>query len=91
MKEHRADKELEMMLHARRNNIKQKIEVRAVMNSVIFGSWKNWVERRKARREECKRLLEEEGEEENDKETEKQGGKVSLYPLACESSAVLTT
>lgn len=62
-KDARADKEMEMMILTRRNNHKMKIEVRGVMNAVIFGLWKNWAKNKIERREEWARQLEREKKE----------------------------
>ncbi|GMH62576.1 hypothetical protein TrLO_g2992 [Triparma laevis f. longispina] len=56
----RRDKTEQMMMFTRSANAKMKVEVRGVMSSVIFGSWKNFALRKKWRREELKRIREEE-------------------------------
>jgi len=66
-KDARADKEMEMLILTRRNNTKMKIEVRGVMNAVIFGLWKNWARSKIARREEW-RLQEEREKKEREEE-----------------------
>ncbi|GMH93936.1 hypothetical protein TrST_g7957 [Triparma strigata] len=60
LKLQRADKTQAMLQLTRSANAKMKVEVRGVMSSVIFGSWKNFAIRKKWRREELKRIREEE-------------------------------
>jgi len=51
LKEERYDKEFEMRQLTERNNFKMKMEVKGIMNLVIFENWRNFAVAKKAQRE----------------------------------------